>query len=115
VKRDVDAVGVVLASGGAAGTGVGAAAADEGHVVGVALGGDLSVAQGAVRVRLLSGKRSRSLGGAVMRNAKSGRRTLHVLLTGADALRSAGVAGWPSSLRSPWHRPAANPRRRCGL
>src|SRR4051812_18561328 len=42
----VDAVGVVAARYGAAGAGVGPAAADDGHVVGVTLGRDLAVGQG---------------------------------------------------------------------
>src|SRR3954451_24399447 len=46
VDGDVDAVGVVLAGCGAARARVGAAAADDGDVVGIALGGDLAVGQG---------------------------------------------------------------------
>src|SRR4051794_16345615 len=46
VDGHVDAVGVVLAEGGAAGACVGAAATDHGHVVGVALSRELAVGQG---------------------------------------------------------------------
>src|SRR4051812_18540495 len=45
VDRDVDAVRVVFAGRGAARARVGAAAADDGDVVGIALGGDLAVGQ----------------------------------------------------------------------
>jgi mutator family transposase len=46
VDGHVDAVGVVLAGRGAAGARVGPGAADDGHVVGVALGCDLAAGEG---------------------------------------------------------------------
>src|SRR4051794_19215443 len=50
VDGDVDGSGVVLAGCGAAGARVGAAPADDGDVVGIALGGDLAVGQDVRRV-----------------------------------------------------------------
>src|SRR3954470_18342374 len=45
VDGDVDAVGVVVTGRGATGARVGPASADDGHVVGVALGRELAVGQ----------------------------------------------------------------------